>query len=62
MELSIPSIVCEGCVETISKAIKEIDSKAQITPNLASKTISLQTTASLDEIRTAITNTGHILA
>ncbi len=62
MELSIPSIVCEGCVETISKAIKEIDSEAQITPNLAAKTITLQTTASLDEIRTAITKTGHILA
>ncbi|MDW8422003.1 MAG: ATP-dependent sacrificial sulfur transferase LarE [Pseudanabaenaceae cyanobacterium SKYGB_i_bin29] len=59
MELSVPSIVCEGCVDTITKAIKNLDPQAEVTADLERKTIAVQTTASLDDLRTAITNTGH---
>jgi len=62
MKLTIPTIVCTGCIDTIVKAIKAIDSQAQITPDLDTKTIPLQTTASIEAIRTAITNTGHQVA
>ncbi len=59
MELNIPTIVCEGCIETITKALKELDPQAQISANLASKTITIETTASPDAVRSAIINTGH---
>ncbi len=59
MELTVPSIMCEGCVETITKAIKNLDPQAQVSADLARKTITVQTTTSRSDICTAIANTGH---
>lgn len=61
MELSIPSIVCEGCIETITQALMSLDDQAKLESNLENKTITIETSASLDAIRSAITAKGHIL-
>ena len=34
MQLKVPSIVCDGCADTITKAIIELDSGAQVNVNV----------------------------
>jgi copper chaperone len=59
LELKVPSIVCGGCVDTITKAIAELDSSATVKGDVQTKTVSVETTASEDAVKEAITKTGH---
>lgn len=59
LTLKVPSMVCEGCAETITKAIKNVDSSANISIDLASKIVTLESSISEEALTQAITNTGH---
>lgn len=62
LKLNVPSIVCDGCGETISKAIKTVDSDASISVDVAGKTVTVESGASEESIKQAVTATGHTLA
>jgi copper chaperone len=59
LELKVPSIVCSGCVDTITKAIMDLDSSASVKSDLETKTVSVETTASEAAVKEAITKIGH---
>lgn len=57
--LNVPSIVCAGCTDTITKAIKTIESEASVNVDVAAKTVTVEAKASEESIKQAIVATGH---
>uniref|UniRef100_B8HQN3 Heavy metal transport/detoxification protein n=1 Tax=Cyanothece sp. (strain PCC 7425 / ATCC 29141) TaxID=395961 RepID=B8HQN3_CYAP4 len=62
LQLQVPTIVCQGCADAITNAIKEVDATAQVQVGLEAKTVAVETTAPEGEIRSAITQLGHEVA
>ncbi|MEG3899851.1 MULTISPECIES: heavy-metal-associated domain-containing protein [unclassified Microcoleus] len=56
---NVPSIVCSGCGDTITKAIKTVDSDASVNVDIAAKTVTVEAEASEESIKQAIVVTGH---
>lgn len=61
LQLKVPSMVCEGCVETVTKAIKTVDSDASVKVELSSKTVTLESKAAEESFKQAIVASGHTL-
>ncbi|HHP7232277.1 MAG TPA: heavy-metal-associated domain-containing protein [Xenococcaceae cyanobacterium] len=59
LELTVPSLVCEGCEDIVKKAVKAQDSQAEVTVDLVSKKVVVETTAAETEIKQAIVAAGH---
>jgi copper chaperone len=55
-------MVCEGCVETVSKAISTHEPDAKIDIDLNTKEVKVDTEASEESIRQIIVATGHEVA
>ena len=61
MTFKVPSIMCEGCVDTITKEIKVHDDNAKVKGNVAEKTIEVDSDMSEESVKEAISITGHKL-
>ncbi|MEM6714557.1 MAG: heavy-metal-associated domain-containing protein [Cyanobacteria bacterium P01_D01_bin.6] len=59
LQFKVPSIVCDGCAETVTKAIQSLDAGAKVDINVETKDVSAETTASEEAIREAIAAKGH---
>ncbi len=59
VQLKVPSIVCEGCAETITKALKNLDPEAKVAVDLSAKTVIVEGKTREDLIKQAITDIGH---
>lgn len=59
IQLKVPSMVCEGCVENITKEIKKNIPEAQVQINLDSKLVTVDTEASEASVKEVIVSTGH---
>ncbi|MDB9513545.1 heavy-metal-associated domain-containing protein [Kamptonema animale CS-326] len=62
IKLNVPSIVCSGCGDTITKAIKTVESEANVNVDVAAKTVTVEAQASEESIKQAISATGHTVA
>lgn len=62
IKLNVPSIVCSGCADTITKAIKTVESEANVNVDVAAKTVTVEAQASEESIKQAISATGHTIA
>jgi len=60
--LTVPSIACEVCAKTITKAIHNQQPDAQVSIDVPQKLVTVETTASVEEIKNAIANAGHEVA
>lgn len=59
IELNVPSIVCDGCVSTITASIQQQDSSAKVAADVETKQVRVETTADAASIRQAILAAGH---
>lgn len=59
MELKVPTIACEACAETITKAIKNSEPNADVKVNVEAKMVTVETNASSEKIKKAILEAGH---
>jgi|YNPMSStandDraft_2_1061718.scaffolds.fasta_scaffold28146_2 copper chaperone len=59
MEITVPTIVCQGCIDNLAKAISELDSNAVITGDVANKKLQVRSTLDIEQIKSVITSTGH---
>ena len=59
LQLKVPSIVCDGCAETITKAVKSVDADARVDVDVSAKTVKVEGIQSEESIKQAITATGH---
>ncbi len=62
LNLTVPTIVCSGCADTVTKAVKDLDATASVTIDLASKAVTIETYATETAVREAIATTGHTVA
>ncbi|MGD1699688.1 heavy-metal-associated domain-containing protein [Dapis sp. BLCC M229] len=59
MQLKVPSIACSGCADTITKAIKNLESEADVQVDVEQKIVTVETKASEESIKEVITASGH---
>jgi copper chaperone len=59
ISLKVPSIACDVCAQTITKAIENSEPQAKISVDVANKVVSVETEASVETIKKAITEAGH---
>ena len=55
----VPTIACETCAKTITKAIQNQESDAQVTVDVENKTVAVTTVVSEVLIKEAIEKAGH---
>ncbi len=59
LEMKVPSMVCNGCVDTVTKAIKSLDAEAVVEIDLPTKMVKVDGKPSEESIKEAITSAGH---
>ena len=59
IQLKVSSIVCQGCADTITEEIKVHEPEANVKVDIEKKMVTVETGASEESIRQAITATGH---
>ncbi|AEQ53099.1 heavy-metal-associated domain-containing protein [Pelagibacterium halotolerans] len=59
MEFHIARMSCDGCVATITDALRALDGASQVTPDLERKTIAIRTSARLSDVETALAAAGY---
>jgi copper chaperone len=56
---SIPKMSCGGCVKTITQAVRTLDANAVVEPDLSSRQVGIQSSASSDELLAALAQAGY---
>lgn len=62
MQLNVSSIVCQGCADTITKAVKDLDANAVVQVNVETKQVTVDSQADEAAVKAAIVATGHHIA
>jgi copper chaperone len=61
LQISVPSMVCDGCAGIVTGAITAIDPAATVQVNLGTKLVTIETQASAADVTAAITAAGHVV-
>lgn len=59
LKLKVPSIVCDGCADTITESITTIEPDAKVEVDLKAKTVTVESAASEETIKQSIVAAGH---
>lgn len=59
ISLKVPTIACEVCAQTITKAIQNVEPQAQVSIDVSTKMVNVETQTSVDVIKGAIVEAGH---
>lgn len=54
----VPDMSCGGCANSITRAVQKIDPQAVVTPDLAAKRVTIETSAATDEVKEALQKAG----
>ncbi|NDC08193.1 MAG: copper chaperone [Oxalobacteraceae bacterium] len=58
-ELKVDGMTCNGCAASVKRALQTLDSNASVNVDLLSKIVKVETTAQLDQVKTAIVDAGY---
>lgn len=59
LELTIPSMACSACADTITNAVKTVDPTAQVAADPKTKRVTIETQQAANVVKTAIANAGY---
>lgn len=59
MKFNVPDMTCGHCVATVTKAIKAVDADAEVQTDLASKTVTVASTAPVSALSKAMDQAGY---
>lgn len=59
LKLTIPSMACSACADTITKVVRDLDSEARVEANLTTKVVEIETKAQQAAIAMAISEAGY---
>ncbi|WP_309678069.1 heavy-metal-associated domain-containing protein [Polaromonas sp.] len=59
MEFNIPAISCGHCVRAVTEAVTQADPQAQVSVDLTSKKVTVQTTRERDAVAAALAEAGY---
>ncbi len=57
-ELNVTGMTCQGCVKSVTNALKTIDAEANIQVELANNLVKIESKASRDQLINAIEDAG----
>jgi copper chaperone len=50
---------CDGCVRSVTKSVQSLDGNAKVDVDLVSKKVRVESQASLDAVKAAISDAGY---
>jgi copper chaperone len=59
IQLKVPTIACEVCAETITKALKNSEPNAEVKVNMETKIVTVDSKESVAKIKQLISDAGH---
>jgi copper chaperone len=59
IHLTVPSMACAACADTITKAVQSVDVTAQVVADPKTKKVDVETVQAEDDIRAAIIAFGY---
>ena len=59
MKFNVPDMTCGHCVSTVTKTVKALDAAAEVKADLASKTVTVETTAPAAAVSKALDEAGY---
>jgi copper chaperone len=59
MTFTLPDMSCGHCVAAVTKALKAVDAAAEVRTDLASRTVTVATTASRGAVAKALADAGY---
>ncbi len=59
LHLTVPSMACSVCAETIAKAVHTIDAAAKVTADPKTKQVEIETVQAESTVRDAISKAGY---
>ena len=59
MKFNVPDMTCGHCVSTVTKAIKGLDAAAEVKADLASKTVTVETSAPAPAVAKVLDDAGY---
>ena len=62
LQFTVANMACSACSDTITTAIKAIDTTAQVVADSKTKLVQVQTQASEASIKAAVTNAGYTVS
>ncbi len=62
MRFSIPDMMCNGCVNSITRAVQAIDPKAQVAADLAAHMVEIESGQPAEKLAAAISDAGFTVA
>ncbi|BAY59461.1 heavy metal transport/detoxification protein (plasmid) [Leptolyngbya boryana NIES-2135] len=62
LQFTVPNMACSACSETITSAIKAIDPTATVSADPKTKQVNVETQASENRVKEAVTNVGYTVA
>lgn len=60
-KLKVPSLACQSCVKTVTRAIQQRDPEAQVTADPATKWVTIASVLTEIEAQRAIEAAGHLV-
>ena len=59
LHFKVPTIACEGCADSITKAIETADGNAKVSVDVGSKTVDVETQMSAASVKQLIQSIDH---
>ena len=59
MEFNVPAISCGHCVRAVTEAVQQVDPDAQVSVDLESKKVTVQTTREREAVAAALAEAGY---
>lgn len=59
MKFNLPDMSCGHCVQTVTKAVKSLDAKADVKADLPSKTVTVETSADAAAVARVLEEAGY---
>jgi copper chaperone len=62
VQLQVSGMSCQHCVKAVTQAVQALDPQASVTIDLPTGQVSVSSTASVDQVKTAILEEGYAVA
>lgn len=59
VEFQVNGMSCGGCVASVTRAVKAVDANAEISADLATQKVRVNSAAPVERIKTAIEDAGY---
>lgn len=59
LQLNVPNMACGACAQTITEAVKTVDSGAKVAADPKTKRVDIETEASETSVREAMSQAGY---